>query len=457
MELWSRSTAEQVSDRDYLALDEAIAHAERRAACPPSGKRAERSGLAPCKRRLTAAASAPACAGVRRLPESLSRVQLASCSRAEQAPADAHLPPLSFCQGRMLYASTPSDVDQLCWRLLSLGVAVVGFDIEWRVTFKAGATLRRTAVIQLCYQVPQGGRGPGAAAEAPGEQAAGPCASAPEAHGAPGAPERASGRGCECLILHVARSGITSQLSALLSSPDLAKAGVGISGDAQKLARDYPGLACAGAVCLSELANQRLSSASRPPERWSLARLTAEVLFRRLDKRQALRMSNWEAVPLTAAQRAYASADAFASLRLLQALEAMPQAPEAPAGQAGLWRAASDAGCGPALLVPAAASQAPLQPAKMTVWRLHAEQGLSGEAIAMLRSIQVDSVQGYIAEAVTAGWPYIWHRLGVPPPALALVALVARRAASQAQTLPGAAGQAVPALWQGAPLERKPL
>lgn len=51
----------------------------------------------------------------------------------------------------------------------------------------------------------------------------------------------------------------------------LAKAGVGISGDAQKLARDFNGLACAGAVCLSDMANKRLSDAGRLPERWSLA------------------------------------------------------------------------------------------------------------------------------------------------------------------------------------------
>ena len=37
----------------------------------------------------------------------------------------------------MLYASTPHEVDQLCRRLLGLGVAAVGFDIEWRVTYKS--------------------------------------------------------------------------------------------------------------------------------------------------------------------------------------------------------------------------------------------------------------------------------------------------------------------------------
>ena len=44
--------------------------------------------------------------------------------------------------------------------------------------------------------------------------AAGPPPPAPLA--APDARGRASGRGCECLILHIARSGITAQLAALL-------------------------------------------------------------------------------------------------------------------------------------------------------------------------------------------------------------------------------------------------
>ena len=60
-------------------------------------------------------------------------------------------------QGRVLYASTPLEVDTLCRRLLALCVPAAGFDIEWRVTFRAGETSRRTAVIQLCYQA--GARG----------------------------------------------------------------------------------------------------------------------------------------------------------------------------------------------------------------------------------------------------------------------------------------------------------
>ncbi len=41
-----------------------------------------------------------------------------------------------------------------------------------------------------------------------------------------------------------------------------------------------------------------------------------------------------------------------------------------------------------------------------------------------------------MAEAAAAGWPYAWHRLGVPPAALALVALVARRALAAAGRWP---------------------
>ena len=53
----------------------------------------------------------------------------------------------------------------------------------------------------------------------------------------------------------------------------IAKAGVGCSGDAQKLMRDF-GLAMAGGVDLSEEANLRLCGpgAQRMPEKWSLSR-----------------------------------------------------------------------------------------------------------------------------------------------------------------------------------------
>ncbi len=52
------------------------------------------------------------------------------------------------------------------------------------------------------------------------------------------------------------------------------KAGVGISGDSQKLMRDY-GVACGGLVDLADMANERLEPGL--VQRWSLAGLMLVV------------------------------------------------------------------------------------------------------------------------------------------------------------------------------------
>ena len=62
---------------------------------------------------------------------------------------------------------------------------------------------------------------------------------------------------------------------------EIKKIGVGISGDAHKLHRDF-GVQCVGLVCLSEEANVRLCSSAngRMPQKWSLAgRNTTFVSF----------------------------------------------------------------------------------------------------------------------------------------------------------------------------------
>ena len=41
-------------------------------------------------------------------------------------------------------------------------------------------------------------------------------------------------------------------------------------------------------------------------------------------------------------------------------------------------------------------------------------QGLSMEAIASQRAVQLSTVQSYIAEAMAAGYSYAWHRMGIP-------------------------------------------
>ncbi len=62
---------------------------------------------------------------------------------------------------------------------------------------------------------------------------------------------------------------------------EMKKIGVGISGDAHKLHRDF-GVQCVGLVCLSEEANVRLCSSAngRMPQKWSLAgKHTSQVSF----------------------------------------------------------------------------------------------------------------------------------------------------------------------------------
>ena len=59
--------------------------------------------------------------------------------------------------------------------------------------------------------------------------------------------------------------------------------------------------------------------------------------------------------------------------------------------------------------------------------RLWAWQGVSLGVIARQRNIQRDSAEAYLAEAITAGAAYAWHRAGVPRTALAAVAAAAAR------------------------------
>lgn len=246
----------------------------------------------------------------------------------------------------------------LCQSLLERDTPVVGFDIEWRVTYQAGVPPRPVALIQLCY------------AEA---------AAASQAHVAPPqqaqqAEQQGAAAQYTCVLLHIHHSGLTPHLRQLLCSPvsaaaggaqgavssqvlrpfatrsppspiflqHILKVGVGISGDGQKMYRDF-GLEMQGLVCLSQHANARLVAAAAPaapasadpsapqqqppvpalqplmsaPHKWSLAGLVGHLLRLRLEKSQSVRCSNWEArPPLTREQLRYAATDAWASLRV---------------------------------------------------------------------------------------------------------------------------------------------
>ena len=79
-----------------------------------------------------------------------------------------------------MYVYTAVEVDYHCKRLLKEPQSAVGFDIEWRVTYKAGEAPRKTALLQLCSKQLQGQY--------------------------------------QCLLLHIAHSGLTPALIQLLQS-----------------------------------------------------------------------------------------------------------------------------------------------------------------------------------------------------------------------------------------------
>lgn len=80
-------------------------------------------------------------------------------------------------QGPIIYAYTAIEVDYHCTQLLKQAPQAVGFDIEWRVTYKPGE-VRKTALMQLCSKTQQGQY--------------------------------------QCLLLHIAHTGLTPSLIEVL-------------------------------------------------------------------------------------------------------------------------------------------------------------------------------------------------------------------------------------------------
>ena len=83
-------------------------------------------------------------------------------------------------QGRILYACTAEEVENACKSFLQQNVKLVGWDLEWRTTFRSGEPPRKTALMQLCYTL--------------------------------------AGKHI-CLLLHIFHSGITPSVEAFLSTP----------------------------------------------------------------------------------------------------------------------------------------------------------------------------------------------------------------------------------------------
>ncbi|OWM76761.1 hypothetical protein CDL15_Pgr004973 [Punica granatum] len=174
----------------------------------------------------------------RRLPRSSS---LSPC----QVNEVMRYPSMAF-GGRILYSRTTVEVEKSAAELLKKINALkrltdqvtIGFDIEWRPTFRRGAPLRKAAVMQICCNTD------------------------------------------DCYVMHIVHSNIPQSLKLILEDRAVIKVGVGIVNDAVKVQKDY-NVSVQACEDLSWLANEKLHHDQR---NWSLAHLT-EILVSKQDYR----------------------------------------------------------------------------------------------------------------------------------------------------------------------------
>ncbi|KAK2443198.1 Werner Syndrome exonuclease [Trifolium repens] len=223
----------------------------------------------------------------RRLPTSLIALQLPRSLSFSPSPGHSkmRLPVMKFC-GQILYSRTFNDVEKAVTKFVKnieekkreMMQIAIGFDIEWKPTFRRGVPPGKAAVMQICCDTNH------------------------------------------CLVLHLIHSGIPRNLQLLLEDPTVLKVGAGIGGDATKVSRDYD-ISIKGVEDLSYHANQKLGGGLH---KWGLASLTEKLLSKQLKKPSKIRMGNWETPFLSKEQLEYAATDAFASWFLYQTIKDLP-------------------------------------------------------------------------------------------------------------------------------------
>ncbi|XP_044484213.1 Werner Syndrome-like exonuclease isoform X2 [Mangifera indica] len=177
----------------------------------------------------------------RYLPSSL--LASPSSSSFSLTPCQANLrmkyQPLSF-GGQILYSKTSTEVQKAAVELLQFlevkkketGQVAIGFDIEWRPSFKRGVLPGKAAVMQIC------------------------------------------GDTSHCYVMHIIHSGIPPSLRSLLEDSSVLKVGIGIVNDATKIFNDYD-VSVKGVNDLCYRANKKLGGSFK---KWSLASLTEMLL-----------------------------------------------------------------------------------------------------------------------------------------------------------------------------------
>ncbi|XP_043289169.1 Werner Syndrome-like exonuclease isoform X2 [Venturia canescens] len=152
----------------------------------------------------------------------------------------------------------------------------IGFDLEWPVIYfqESNNLTNKTALAQLCL----------------------------------------SPKTCHLFHLYYI-SKLPAAFSLLLSHPKVKLVGVNVVQDIRKLGRDFPELPTQQIVeknCIE--CGKLMNEISDSKERWSLSRLTAHMLKKRLEKPSSIRKGSWHKFPLSQAQTTYAATDAYVSL-----------------------------------------------------------------------------------------------------------------------------------------------
>lgn len=225
--------------------------------------------------------------------------------KPKHLPLSSRFPTLRFPKAPVYY-KTFAEVDEIAGRLLQAGSSakplVLGFDVEWAPSFIKGRPPRAVALIQICTQSHAADIGHCTDRSTTREHAL-------------------ASSSYECYLLHIRHSGITPRLSQLLTSPTILKVGVGIRGDALKIATDY-GVSMSGILDLGTLADEKAEGinggVSFRGTHWSLASLARFMLRGHLPKHRDVRCSNWETLPLSMEQQMYAATDAWVGLRIYE-------------------------------------------------------------------------------------------------------------------------------------------
>ncbi|ORX45280.1 ribonuclease H-like protein [Hesseltinella vesiculosa] len=190
----------------------------------------------------------------------------------------ASLPMMKLPQEYAIVTTKSVSVTNNLLKSMSREASVFGLDMEWQPTFVKNAKQKKTALIQICND-----------------------------H--------------KVLLIQIGQmKEFPEELLRFLQSRTLYKTGVNITGDGNKLLRDF-GICTNGLVDLGKMASKMDTPSLHRIGRFrSLDNLTALFLGKRLPKDKGVRLSNWNAPFLNKYQIHYAANDAYASYALYQAL-----------------------------------------------------------------------------------------------------------------------------------------